>query len=83
MQNTRLNNLKKKITKKDDYKVSKSDVNINTIRHGLNLLKRISILNGIKQSLVNEKTQSDIDNDGFVDQFNEFISFISESQILQ
>lgn len=73
----------KLITKKVDYKVSKSDVNINTIRHGLNLLKRISILNGIKQSLVNEKTQSDIDNDGFVDQFNEFISFISESQIIE
>ncbi|RGY67396.1 hypothetical protein DXA26_21625 [Bacteroides fragilis] len=49
----------------------------------MNLLKRISILNGIKQSLVNEKTQSDIDNDGFVDQFNEFISFISESQIIE
>lgn len=32
---------------------------------------------------MNEKTQSDIDNDGFVDQFNEFISFISESQIIE
>ena len=73
----------KLITKKVDYKISKSDTNINTIRHGLNLLKRISTLNSIKKCLVDEKTQSDIDNDGFVDKFNEFISFISESQIIE
>ena len=55
---------------------SKSDINIATIRHGLNLLRRTDERNAISAAIINEKTIADIDNDFFVNQFNSFISFI-------
>lgn len=55
---------------------------IATIRHGLNLLRRSEERNNIIAAIINEKTQADIDNDYFVDQFNSFISFIDDSTII-
>ncbi len=72
----------KAITRKIDYKLSKSDINIATIRHGLNLLRRTDERNAISASIINEKTQADIDNDYFVNQFNSFLSFIDDSTII-
>ena len=72
----------KSITRKIDYRLSKSDINIATIRHGLNLLRRTDERNAISAAIINEKTQADIDNDFFVNQFNNFISFIDDSTII-
>lgn len=72
----------KTITRKLEYRLSKSDVNIATIRHGLNLLRRTDERNAISSAIINEKTQADIDNDFFVNQFNNFISFIDDSTII-
>lgn len=72
----------KSITRKIDYRLSKSDVNIATIRHGLNLLRRTDERNAISAAIINEKTQADIDNDFFVNQFNNFILFIDDSTII-
>ncbi len=72
----------KSITRKIDYRLSKSNINIATIRHGLNLLRRTDERNVISAAIINEKTQADIDNDFFVNQFNSFISFIDDSTII-
>lgn len=72
----------KAITRKIDYRLSKSNINIATIRHGLNLLSRTDERNAISAAIINEKTQADIDNDFFVNQFNNFISFIDDSTII-
>lgn len=72
----------KQITRKIDYRMSKSDVNIATIRHGLNLLKRTNERQAISAAVINAKTNSDIDNDGFVDGFNSFLSLIDDSAII-
>ncbi len=72
----------KAITRKIDYRLSKSNINIATIRHGLNLLRRTDERNAISAAIINEKTQADIDNDFFVNQFNNFISFIDDSTII-
>lgn len=72
----------KSITRKIDYRLSKSNINIATIRHGLNLLRRTDERNAISAAIINEKSQADIDNDFFVNQFNNFISFIDDSTII-
>lgn len=72
----------KSITRKIDYRLSKSNINIATIRHGLNLLRRTEERNAISAAIINEKTHADIDNDLFVNQFNNFISFIDDSTII-
>lgn len=77
-----LENQFKAITRKIDYRLSKSNINIATIRHGLNLLRRTDERNTISAAIINEKTQADIDNDFFVDQFNNFLSFIDDSTII-
>lgn len=72
----------KTITRKIDYRLSKSNMNIATIRHGLNLLRRTDERNAISSAIINEKTQADIDNDFFVNGFNSFLSLIDDSTII-
>jgi hypothetical protein len=48
-----------------DYKTSKTDININTIRHGFNLLKRSKELAYVRKKVILEKAHSDLDNDFF------------------
>lgn len=72
----------KAITRKIDYRLSKSNKNIATIRHGLNLLRRTDERNAISAAIINEKTNADIDNDLFVDGFNSFLSLIDDSAII-
>ena len=72
----------KSITRKIDYKYSKSDTHIATIRHGLNLLSHTDERNAIMSSIINEKSNADIDNDYFVDEFNSFLTFIDDASII-
>lgn len=66
-----------------DYKTSKTDIHINTIRHGLNLLARNKELELLRRSVIKEKDNSNIDNDYFVEHFNSFIQNISEETIIE
>lgn len=59
-----------------DYKTSKTDKNISTIRHGLNLLKRNKEWEKLKRDIIKEKDYSNIDNDYFQDIFSSFINDI-------
>ncbi len=72
----------KSITRKIDYKLSKSNIKIATIRHGLNLLRRAEERNAISTAIIEEKTFADLDNDFFVDGFNSFLSLIDDSTII-
>ncbi len=72
----------KAITRKIDYRLSKSNINIATVRHGLNLLRRTDERNAIAAAVINEKTNADLDNDFFVDGFNDFLSMIDDSTII-
>jgi DNA (cytosine-5)-methyltransferase 1 len=66
-----------------DYKTSKTDRDINTIRHGFNLLKRSKELAYIRKKVILEKAHSDLDNDYFADNFDTFLSSIEFSSILE
>lgn len=72
----------KNITRTIEYRLSKSDPDIATIRHGINLLQHAAERNAIISFVINEKANADIDNDRFVEKFNEFISFLDESTII-
>lgn len=72
----------KGITRKIEYRLSKSNMQIATIRHGLNLLRQTEIRNNITTQVVNLKTLTDIDNDYFVNGFNSFLSLIDDSTII-
>ncbi|MBD5328499.1 MAG: DNA cytosine methyltransferase [Bacteroides sp.] len=72
----------KAITRKLEYRLSKSNPNIATIRHGLNFLKRSEERNSISSAIINLKTNSDIDNDFFVDGINGFLSMLDDSTII-
>jgi len=66
-----------------DYKTSKTDRDINTIRHGFNLLKRSKELAYIRKKVILEKAHSDLDNDYFADNFDSFLTSIEFSSILE
>lgn len=65
-----------------DYKTSKTDRDINTIRHGFNLLKRSKELAYIRKKVILEKAHSDLDNDYFADKFDSFLTSIEFTSIL-
>ncbi|WP_308591423.1 DNA cytosine methyltransferase [uncultured Prevotella sp.] len=73
----------KALTKQIDYQKSKSDVNVNTIRHGLNLLKRSKERDAIRDAIIQEKTEAYIDNDDFVDPMNKFVAFLDDDNIIE
>lgn len=72
----------KNLTKKLDYKVSKSDSSVNTIRHGLLLLKMKRERDIIRKQIIQLKTSTHIDNDSFVNEYNDLIESISDECIL-
>mgnify|MGYP003386343805 FL=1 len=73
----------KKITPKiADYKTSKTDENINTIRHGFNLLARAKEWNKLKRDIIKEKDFCNIDSDDFVNTFTEFLTEIGSENII-
>lgn len=73
----------KELTKQIAYQKSKSDKNVNTIRHGLNLLKRSKEREAIISSIIQEKTEAYIDNDYFIKGMNKFIEFLDDDAIIK
>lgn len=81
---TRMENKFKELTQKvGNYKVSKSDLNINTVRHGFNLLKRLRELNELRKNIILEKSHNDLDKDHFAGKFNDFIHAIDIESIIK
>lgn len=72
----------KSITKNLSLKESKSDKNINTIRHGLNFLKHEEERASLLKAIIEEKTSCGFHKDGFLNQANEFIEYLSDIQII-
>jgi DNA (cytosine-5)-methyltransferase 1 len=66
-----------------DYKTSKTDININTIRHGFNLLKRSKELAYIRKKVITEKAFCDLDNDFFAANFDNFLTSIEAESIIE
>lgn len=66
-----------------DYKTSKTDTDISTIRHGFNLLKRSNELQSIRKKVIHEKAISDVDNDSFADDFDNFLLSITPETIVE
>ena len=66
-----------------DYKTSKTDESINTIRHGFNLLKRTNELAYIRKKVINEKAFCDLDNDFFAIDFDNFLTAITPESIVE
>lgn len=73
----------KRIISGVEYKISKSNTGINTIRHGLLLLKFRNQRKQIKNQVISLKTNANIDNDIFVDKLNSLIEYVSDENILQ
>ena len=73
----------KTVTKHLPYSVSKSDESVNTIRHGLLLLKMKPQRDSIRKQVIQLKTSAHIDNDTFMDGYNAIIETISDEQILE
>jgi DNA (cytosine-5)-methyltransferase 1 len=66
-----------------DYKTSKTDISINTIRHGFNLLKRSKELAYVRKKVIYEKAHSDLDNDFFAEKFDSFLTSIESDSIIE
>ena len=73
----------RKVTREIEYRVSKSNKYINTIRHGLTLLRRNEQREKISADIINEKTTANIDNDWFVEKINTFLTAISDEEITE
>jgi len=65
-----------------DYKTSKTDERINTIRHGFNILARTKEWQKLKRDIIKEKDHCNIDSDAFVDTFNTFLTHISPESVI-
>ncbi len=65
-----------------DYKTSKTDDRISTIRHGFNLLVRKKQWEKIKRDIIREKDYCNIDNDYFVGAFNDFLTELEANEII-
>ncbi len=72
----------KELTRNIDYRVSKSDPQISTVRHGLNLLRHNRERQKIKSAVIQEKTSCNIDNDAFMQPMNDFIESIEDDTII-
>lgn len=65
-----------------DYRTSKTDERISTIRHGFNLLVRTKEWEKLKRDIIREKDFCNIDNDYFVDSFTQFLTDIDSNEII-
>lgn len=73
----------KSITKKLDFKTSKSGRQVNTIRHGLRLLSHSISREKLRSAIIQEKTASDLDNDIFAYRMNKFIDSLQDEAIIK
>ncbi|KIX22445.1 DNA methyltransferase [Flavobacterium sp. 316] len=65
-----------------DYKTSRTDSRINTIRHGFNILARTKEWEKLKRNIIKEKDYCNVDGDAFVEQFTSFLTHISSESII-
>lgn len=65
-----------------DYKTSKSDSRIGTIRHGLNILLRDQYWKNLKRDIIKEQDNCNIDNDDFVEEFHRFIQSMDTEVVI-
>lgn len=65
-----------------DYKTSKTNIDIITIRHGFNLLRRAGELQAIRKRVINEKAICDLDQDLFAQHFDAFLESITVDSII-
>lgn len=72
----------KLLTTQVEYRVSKSDRNISTIRHGLNLLRSNVEREKIMADIINVKTATNIDNDMFAEGINSILTIFSDESII-
>ena len=77
------NRFKKLTPKIADYKTSKTDQNINTIRHGFNLLTRKKEWDKLKRDIIKEKDFCNIDSDDFTSAFTDFLTEIGSESIIE
>lgn len=73
--------LRELTTKNLAYNVSKSNDAVNTIRHGLILLKQKKLREEIRKRIIQLKTTAHIDNDRFVDKYNAVVEAVSTEDI--
>ncbi len=73
--------LRELTTKHLAYNVSKSNDAVNTIRHGLILLKEKQLREEIRKKVIQLKTTAHIDNDRFVDKYNAVVEAVSTEDI--
>ena len=73
----------KNVTKHLPYSVSKSNVSVNTVRHGILLLSDKKQREEIRKQVIQLKTSAHIDNDTFVDSYNAIVEAISDEKILE
>lgn len=76
------NRFKKLTPKIADYKTSKTDDNINTIRHGFNFLARSKEWDKLKRDVIKEKDFCNINNDNFIDSFTNFLIEIGSENVI-
>tara|TARA_R110002072_G_scaffold301011_1_gene479499 strand:- start:190 stop:2400 length:2211 start_codon:yes stop_codon:yes gene_type:complete len=76
------NKFKKLTPKIADYKTSKTDENINTIRHGFNLLARTKEWEKLKRDIIKEKDFCNIDSDDFANSFTDFLTEIGSENVI-
>lgn len=65
-----------------DYKMSKTDSRIGTIRHGFNILARTKEWQKLKRDIIKEKDHCNIDSDAFVGNFTSFLTHISPENVI-
>lgn len=65
-----------------DYRTSKTDERISTIRHGFNILIRNKEWEKLKRDIIKEKDYCNIDNDFFINSFTTFLSEIDTEKII-
>src|SRR5690606_4201180 len=65
-----------------DYKTSKTDDNIKSIRYGFNLLAQNKELEKLYRDIIKEKDFCNIDSDSFVNAFTDFLTEISSENVI-
>lgn len=65
------------------YSVSKTNEAVNTIRHGLIMLRERDLRDEIRKQVMQLKTTAHIDNDRFVDSCNSVIEAVSTESVLE
>lgn len=71
------------ITKIVDYKTSKTNIDVSTIRHGFNMLLRSEEWEKLKKSIIREKDFCNIDNDQYVNSFTDFLTSIEPEETIK